>query len=273
MDIRPLRAFVAVFEERNITAAAARLFITQPTLSATLKGLEEELGTALFTRQARGVEATEAARRLYPGAKRLIGDAEALARSLRAAEPHLELTVGIEGELGAELVGALSAHLAAIEGLRFTLAEGCCGDLRLGCESLRCEDELFLPLLEEPFLLALPPGHPLAGEEALAPERLAGECWVMCPHHYAQQRLLAILGNQAPVWPQHAGTLALAARMVAAGVGIAWLPASLIAPGCARVALAAPPLKRRLGLCYSPDALRLPAVVALMARLRADVAP
>lgn len=245
MDIRPLRAFVAVFEERNITAAAARLFITQPTLSATLKGLEEELGTALFTRQARGVEATEAARRLYPGAKRLIGDAEALARSLRAAEPHLELTVGIEGELGAELVGTLSAHLAAIEGLRFTLAEGCCGDLRLGCESLRCEDELFLPLLEESFLLALPPGHPLAGEEALAPEQLAGECWVMCPHHYAQQRLLAILGNQAPVWPQHAGTLALAA----------------------------PPLKRRLGLCYSPDALRLPAVVVLMARLRADVAP
>lgn len=269
MDIRPLRAFVAVFEERNITAAAARLFITQPTLSATLKGLEAELGTALFARQARGVAATEAARRLYPRAKRLIGDAEALVRSFHGAEPHLELTVGIEDDLGPALVAQLCRQLTAIEGLRFTFAPGCCGDLRLGCESLRCEDELFLPLLEDPFLLALPPGHPLEGQPSIALEQLAGESWVMCPAHDAQQRLLALLGNQAPVWPQHAGSLALAARMVAAGAGIAWLPDSLIAPECGKVPLAAPPLIRRLGLCYAADALRLPAVAALMGRLNA----
>ena len=54
MDVRHLKAFLAVFEERNITAAAQRLFISQPTLSVTIKQLEDELGVALFVRQPCG---------------------------------------------------------------------------------------------------------------------------------------------------------------------------------------------------------------------------
>ena len=107
MDVRTLRAFVAVFEERNITAAATRLFITQPTLSTTIKTLEDELGVTLFVRQARGVEGTEAAHRLYPRAKRLIADTDSLAREFRETSPCLELTVGIEADLGDGVVGAL----------------------------------------------------------------------------------------------------------------------------------------------------------------------
>ncbi|MCQ9186652.1 LysR family transcriptional regulator, partial [Streptomyces sp. IBSBF 2953] len=59
MDVRHLKAFLAVFEERNITAAAQRLFISQPTLSVTIKQLEDELGVALFVRQPRGVDVSE----------------------------------------------------------------------------------------------------------------------------------------------------------------------------------------------------------------------
>ncbi|WP_258224923.1 LysR family transcriptional regulator substrate-binding protein, partial [Aeromonas sp. HMWF036] len=134
-----------------------------------------------------------------------------------------------------------------------TLEEGCCGDVRLGCESLRCGDELFIPLLEEEFVLVLPPDHPLAGKGALAPAVLADEPWVTCPRHDSHLRLIAILGNQAPLYPRRAGSLRLAATMVAAGAGIGWLPHSLCPPGCAVAELAASSFKRRVGLCYAPD--------------------
>jgi DNA-binding transcriptional LysR family regulator len=50
MDIRELRYFAAVFRERNLTAAAKRCFISQPSISAAITNLEAELGTALFIR-------------------------------------------------------------------------------------------------------------------------------------------------------------------------------------------------------------------------------
>jgi DNA-binding transcriptional LysR family regulator len=268
MDVRTLRAFVAVFEERNITAAATRLFITQPTLSTTIKTLEDELGVALFVRQARGVEGTEAAHRLYPRAKRLIADTDSLAREFRETSPCLELTVGIEADLGDSVVGALVNGALANEEILLTLEEGCCGDVRLGCESLRCGDELFIPLLEEEFVLVLPPDHPLAGKGALTPAALADQPWVTCPRHDSHLRLIAILGNQAPLYPRRAGSLRLAATMVAAGAGIAWLPRSLCPSGCGVAELAASSFKRRVGLCYAPDALRSAAVAALLEQLR-----
>ncbi|MGN5113910.1 LysR family transcriptional regulator [Aeromonas jandaei] len=268
MDVRTLRAFVAVFEERNITAAATRLFITQPTLSTTIKTLEDELGVTLFVRQARGVEGTEAAHRLYPRAKRLIADTDSLAREFRETSPCLEVTVGIEADLGDGVVGALVQGALAHEEILLTLEEGCCGDVRLGCESLRCGDELFIPLLEEEFVLVLPPDHPLAGKGALTPGVLADEPWVTCPRHDSHLRLIAILGNQVPLYPRRAGSLRLAATMVAAGAGIAWLPRSLCPPGCTVAELAASSFKRRVGLCYAPDALRSAAVTALLAQVR-----
>ena len=268
MDVRTLRAFVAVFEERNITAAATRLFITQPTLSTTTKTLEDELGVTLFMRQARGVEGTEAAHRLYPRAKRLIADTDSLAREFRETSPCLELTMGIEADLGDGVVGTLVQGALAHEEILLTLEEGCCGDVRLGCESLRCGDELFIPLLEEEFVLVLPPDHPLTGKGSLTPDALADEPWVTCPRHDSHLRLIAILGNQAPLYPRRAGSLRLAATMVAAGAGIAWLPRSLCPPGCTVAELAASSFKRRVGLCYAPDALRSVAVTALLEQVR-----
>jgi hypothetical protein len=170
------------------------------------------------------------------------------------------VTVGIEADLGDGVVGALVQGALAHEEILLTLEEGCCGDVRLGCESLRCGDELFIPLLEEEFVLVLPPAHPLAGKGALTPAALADEPWVTCPRHDSHLRLIAILGNQAPLYPRRAGSLRLAATMVAAGAGIAWLPSSLCPSGCTVAELAASSFKRRVGLCYAPDALRSAAV-------------
>lgn len=65
MDIRQLRYFIAIVEERKISAAAERLHISQPPLSQHLKTMEDELGTKLVERNRRFLEVTEAGKSLY----------------------------------------------------------------------------------------------------------------------------------------------------------------------------------------------------------------
>lgn len=60
MDIRQLRYFIAIVEEKKISAAAERLHISQPPLSQHLKTIEEELGSKLVERSGKYFEVTEA---------------------------------------------------------------------------------------------------------------------------------------------------------------------------------------------------------------------
>jgi DNA-binding transcriptional LysR family regulator len=263
MDIRHLKAFLAVFEERNITAAAQRLFISQPTLSVTIKQLEEELGATLFVRQPRGVEVSDEARLLYPQARRMVAESEALSRMFRGRENRAPLTLGIEGDIAASHIEAFvrMAH-QALPNLLLTLEEGCHGDGRLAVEEMCCEDELFLPLWEESYVMALPVDHPMANAQAgWAPI----EDWITCPQHPSHQRLMALYGRSPEAVAGHAGSLQQALHMVAAGVGVAMLPQSLVS-GHERIVvrtLHLPAPTRRVGLCYAAQALELPAMRGL----------
>ena len=221
MDSRQLKAFVAVFEERSITRAAARLFLTQPTLSVTIRQLEEALGVVLFTREARGVGISEAARRLYPQAQRLLADMARLRTQFATPDDCLPLTLGVEADVGDARVVALLAHIRTrLSHLLLTVVPGCEGDLRLASEELRCEDELFLPLWEERFVIAMPAEAAPAGETALTPAQAATFDWICCPQHPSHPRLLAWLeGHAAALQASHtAGSLSLARDLVAAGM-------------------------------------------------------
>jgi len=85
MELRHLRYFLAVAEERHITRAAARLGLKQPPLSQQIRALEKELGTALFTRLPRGVALTAAGEGLLEDARALLGGVERAATRARAA--------------------------------------------------------------------------------------------------------------------------------------------------------------------------------------------
>ncbi|HEY2771299.1 MAG TPA: LysR family transcriptional regulator, partial [Solirubrobacteraceae bacterium] len=76
MELRQLTHFVAVAEERHFTRAAARVHLTQSSLSSSVRALERELGSDLFVRSTRQVELTEAGRALLPAARRTIAAAE-----------------------------------------------------------------------------------------------------------------------------------------------------------------------------------------------------
>lgn len=97
MDLRALHYFVIVAEERNITRAAERLNMSQPPLSAQLKGLEDELGVQLFIRGKRHLTITDAGTHLYRRARQILELANQTEQELRSLE-------GLSGNLNISLV-------------------------------------------------------------------------------------------------------------------------------------------------------------------------
>lgn len=121
MEFHHLRTFVAVAEEGNLSRAAERLNLSLPAVSAHVKSLEEELGVCLFTRSARGMEPTGAARRLADTARDALTRAQDLfsqARSLRGevagdivltrnTDPEFLRLSAVLGEIAAQHPGAV----------------------------------------------------------------------------------------------------------------------------------------------------------------------
>src|SRR6266508_6370009 len=94
MDTRQLQAFCAVVEKKSFSQAAEQLGVTQPAVSLQVRALEQRLGQSLLDRSGRRVEPTEAGRRLYRSAQRML-----------ALEEQLLADLG--GEAGGELSGRL----------------------------------------------------------------------------------------------------------------------------------------------------------------------
>ncbi|OCA85860.1 LysR family transcriptional regulator [Bacillus sp. FJAT-27225] len=96
MDIKQLRYFISIAEEKNITAAAKKLHMSQPPLSIQLKQLEEELGVLLFERNGKNMELTDKGQLLYQRALQLVNNLEEIKSELQDTE---------EGKRGALNVG------------------------------------------------------------------------------------------------------------------------------------------------------------------------
>ena len=114
MDLRSLRYFVAVAEERHFGRAAARLHMTQPPLSRAIKQLEADVGTLLLHRSPAGVTLTPAGTALYDEARVLLEHAERARARVTAAAGTATFTIGTladgAGEVGAGLADAFRRH-------------------------------------------------------------------------------------------------------------------------------------------------------------------
>lgn len=86
MDFKQLRYFIAIAEEKNITAAATRLHMSQPPLSMQLKQLENELGVRLFERSGRSLELTDKGALLYKRALHLVNNVEEIKNEIQETE-------------------------------------------------------------------------------------------------------------------------------------------------------------------------------------------
>lgn len=107
MELRVLRYFVTVAEELNITRAADKLNISQPPLSAQIKNLESELGSALFVRGKRHLQLTEAGRLLYRHAKEMLNIAS------KASDEIRQIGKGMNGTISIGLVEGSAPDIAS----------------------------------------------------------------------------------------------------------------------------------------------------------------
>lgn len=253
MELRELRYFSAAYEARNITEAARRCFVSQPSISAAIAALEGELGAQLFVRHKKGVSPTAAGEALYPRARRLLDGAQAMRGLFSKAEPRRTLTLGLARTLDAVRVGALLAPLAQAPDLLLKLVgPDDEADARIIAKVSAREDETFIPFWEERFVVALPARHELVLQETVTAADLAGVRFISrCHCEYGQ----AI--GRTTVRPQIvavAESEAWAAALVRAGVGVAVLPESLVDgdPDIAVRPLAELDLTRQVGLAYGP---------------------
>ena len=112
MDLRLLRYFVAVAEERHFGRAAARLHMTQPPLSRAIKQLETDLGFVLLHRSAAGVTLTAAGTALYDEARTLLAQADHARARVAAAAGVANITIGTLAD-SVERAGAGTSLAAA----------------------------------------------------------------------------------------------------------------------------------------------------------------
>src|SRR5262245_27259160 len=96
MELRHMRYFVAVAEEKNFTRAAARLHLAQPSLSRQIRDLESELGVSLLHRGKGGITLTAAGDEYLAQVRRLLADSAAAVRLTQAAgrSENRQLSIG-----------------------------------------------------------------------------------------------------------------------------------------------------------------------------------
>ena len=175
MEIRHLRYFVAVAQERNFTRAAEKLNIAQPPLSRQIHDLEAELGIALLDRDSRPIRLTEAGRLFYEHATQVlerVNDLRTMMRRFRDAERPRFVIGFVASTIYAALPALIRRFRAATPELDVSLVEMVSldqiaalkeGRIDVGFGRIRFDDPAVRRdvLREEQLVVALPLSHPL----------------------------------------------------------------------------------------------------------------
>lgn len=254
MELRHLRYFLVVAEERHITRAAARLGLQQPPLSQQIHALEKELGTKLFTRGPRGVELTPAGEGFLEEARSVLSGVDRATVRARAA------ALGQPGRISIGLTTSASLHPGVTHMLRAYANSHAAVSLDLHANSAaslteallrervqvaimraavaRPADLIFKELGRENMLMALPANHRLVKRRAsganapISLKSLAGERLILVRRHAAP----GMYGNVVdachkagfePLIVAEVEQMLISINLVAAGVGISLVPASI----------------------------------------------
>lgn len=254
MDIKSLRYFTAAFEEKNLTAAAKRAFVAQPSISAAISTLEGELSEQLFIRHKKGVTPTSAAERLYPMALGLLAQMEAVRVSFQTASEKTVLTVGVQQSIDTRRLTRLLKLIREMNmliQLKIVAIDDPC-DVRLISEQSQDPSEEFLPLWTEKYVLIVPAHHPFSLRSSVSVKDLRAET-IVHRDYCENSALLARYADLSLDIAASASTEETAVALVAAGIGIAFLPEGCITEqeNITKLTLKDVNLTRRVGLSFN----------------------
>lgn len=245
MTLRELRYLVALADLGHFGRAAEACHVSQPTLSTQLKKLEEFLGVTLFERTNKVLHVTPIGEQIVAKARRMLAEAESIIELGRQRVGPLigPLNLGVIPTLSPYLLPWLLPALRdAYPELKLTVHEDLTDRLIERLKAHKIDAALFalpideaeldaLPLFEEPFFFACPPGHTLAKAKTVKQSDLRRQrLLLLADGHCLRDQALAVCGfAEAP--PEDEGTDFRAAsletirQMVAAGMGCTLLPA------------------------------------------------
>lgn len=265
MNLTLIRYFMAVAETGSFTRGAERANVTQPTLSAGIKRLEESLGAALFER-SRTPQLTPAGARFLPRARLLLQEWTAARRELRqeGRPMRLRLRLGyIPGLPQHRLTALLGSFTAAHPDVALEILEAPAATLTRRLDLGRIDAAILplhddgegLTLFRQRYLLAVPPKHPLARRSSAKISDLQDQPFVIRPQAEimpAAEKLFDGLNVRPRIIGRAESDAALLA-LVEAGIGLALLPHWLASDVVATLTL--PELRdmHRIGLRWRDD--------------------
>jgi DNA-binding transcriptional LysR family regulator len=249
MDVPRLEAFLEVVRLGSMRAAARSLHLGQPALSARIVALELELDAKVFERTKRGVRLTLAGRALLPHAERVLEAIEAGRSAVSQVEQgdDGELVIAAAGAINASVMPELVArfrryhpgvHLYVHSGHPQRIIELVAfGTAQLGLvrEAAPSRDPRLrvTPLYEESLILAARPEHPFVAEGPIALDRLADATLIFYDRgsdDYEAAQSLLKGGGVTPYGVIEVDSVDTARRLVARGLGVAFLPSTSAVP-------------------------------------------
>lgn len=291
MEIRLLKSFLAIAEEGSITAAAARLHITQPALSRQLVQLEGELGCELFVRGKRHMTLTEDGILLVRRAKEILALVSLTESEIASQGAPMEGAISIgTGELSS--MRTLAALIAGFRekqpNVKFNLLTGVADqvseridsgllDMGLFLEPVNKESYDFLRMPEpEIWVVGMRADDPLVqkasitsadlkGRSLILPNRLAVQSeiahWFKKGRHSLESSITINLGGMAAAMIEEG----LGITVCVSGATLDWDPARLVAKPLD------PPMEGRCALAWKRDAAQTPAFAAFVDYIRMEL--
>lgn len=262
-DLRALKYFVAAYEERSITAAAKRCYIAQPSISTAIQNLEEMLNARLFERAKNGLTPTGDGEKLYPRAKALLAQSNAILQGFRSVQQQ-ELRLHIQDDMLIRRVGpllnALYEHTPNLK-IRLTQANEAF-DFKLVSEQCKRDSEWMQVLWEENYVVLIPDSHPLRFKSPFELADLHDSPFIDRPYCVLSQMFTQLLAakNITPDIRASAAREEAVLGLVELGIGIAVVPESH-AEGLKNVIIRpfqhSGTMKRRVGLACAATDLKM----------------
>ncbi len=245
LSLRQLEYVVAIADTLGFHRAAERCHVSQPTLSAQVQQLEEVLGVRLFERDRRGVLLTRAGEEIVARARRVLVEVgDLIAAATRARDPlKANYRVGVLPTIAPYLLPEVMPELRArYADLGLSFREEKTDEVRRGLDEGRLDVALVAleadlgnldsaVVTKDPFVVALPAGHPLAQKKRIAVDDLEAETVLLLDdgHCFRSQALALCARAGAREAELRATSLGTLVQMVSSGAGVTLLPALAVA--------------------------------------------
>src|SRR5712671_5634211 len=279
MELYQIRQFVAVAETGSFTKGASRAGVSQPAISAAVAKLEEEMGQKLLDRRQGSVVPTTAGSRLLDAARDILLACNSIKSALRAASAPQILRVGMLRTLPTvHVVGVLHAFRQAHPDIQIELFEGPREELEKRLEQKKLDvcltslndaaaSKTSVALFTEPYVLAVSQNHRFAKLRSVTLDDLQGEPFILrtsCETFQDTTALLIARGIRTRlVYRTDQDDRALG--LVAAGIGVALMPALYKAAGVVNVGISDFNTKRTIGMRWLPQAEENKCLTAMIA--------